>query len=175
MANPAFNVGDVMVIADHINLPGMAGNNPLVGANHYSLGPRFPAMSDNYDGVLRKFVGLAAGKSGMDEKVVKEGVYCFVSGPNYESRAEARFLRMIGSDAVGMSTVPEVVVARHSGIRVIGLALITNKVVTEENSLIPKPTHEEVLNVGKQRARDLQGLVCEYVTLLKNSDEFRDL
>ncbi|MHB8618942.1 MAG: purine-nucleoside phosphorylase, partial [Chloroflexota bacterium] len=121
--NPDFRTGDVMLMADHLFLPGMAGQHPLRGPNDDTLGARFPSMAAAYDPGLRSRAREAAGRLGW---VLREGIYVMVSGPSYETPAECRFLRTIGADAVGMSTVPEVVVARHQGLAVLGLSLITN-------------------------------------------------
>ncbi|KAJ3103896.1 hypothetical protein HDU96_009118 [Phlyctochytrium bullatum] len=126
--NPNFNVGDIMVIEDHLNLPGISGLSALIGPNIDDFGPRFPAVSDAYDFDLRVAAFKAAAAVGLPSDVMREGRYVFVAGPSFESRAEARFLRNNGADCVGMSTVPEVVVARHLGLRVLGISLITNRV-----------------------------------------------
>eukprot|EP00118_Oscarella_pearsei_P025029 m.307348 g.307348 ORF g.307348 m.307348 type:complete len:289 (+) comp42176_c0_seq1:326-1192(+) len=161
--NPDFTPGEIMSIKDHIFLPGMAGLNPLWGPNMAEFGTRFPAMSGAYDPHLRTLVKEVAKDLNL-EKCLKEGVYCMVSGPTYESPAEASFLRQIGGDAVGMSTAPEVVVARHCGLRVVGISLVTNKVVMPDD---PEGgagvNHEEVLKIGKQRAADMQRLVKQLV------------
>jgi len=144
--NPAFDAGDLMLISDHINLIGMAGANPLFGPNDPSLGPRFPDMSHAYDRELRRIAREVA-KEG--ELPLREGVYVSLSGPSFETPADIRFLRLIGADAVGMSTVPEVIVARHGGMRVLGISGISNIALTE-----PTPdqetSHEEVMATGKQ-------------------------
>ena len=123
--NPAWDAGDLMLIADHINL---LGDNPLIGPNDDALGPRFPDMSAPYDARLRQLARDVAGANGI---ALREGVYVAVTGPNLETRAEYRFLRTIGADVVGMSTVPEVIVAVHGGMRVLGVSIITDRCVPE--------------------------------------------
>ncbi len=139
--NPAFRPGDLMLIKDHINLVGMTGLNPLIGPNDDALGPRFPDMSCAYDPGLRRLAHEVAQAEGIP---LHEGVYICLSGPTYETPADLRFLRLIGADAVGMSTVPEVIVARHMGMAVLGISGISNvaQVGTEE---VQKTSHEEVL------------------------------
>ncbi len=141
--NPNFAPGDVMLITDNLNLIGMTGNNPLFGPNLDEIGPRFPDMSQVYDRDLMN----AARKAAAEENVpLQEGVYCCLSGPSFEGPADLRFLRMAGSDAVGMSTVPEVIVARHGGMRVMGLSGISNKANFDGSTVT---THEEVIEAGK--------------------------
>jgi purine-nucleoside phosphorylase len=119
--HPLWEPGDLMLIADHINL---LGANPLVGPNDDRLGPRFPDMSAPYDLRLRETARAIAAEQRI---TLREGVYAAVTGPNLETRAEYRFLRGIGADVVGMSTVPEVIVAVHGGMRVLGLSIITDR------------------------------------------------
>jgi len=138
--NPAYHPGDFMLISDHINMPGLAGANPLVGPNDERLGERFPPLARAYDAGLRTLAHTVA--TAWPEITLHEGVYAMVGGPSYETGAELRFLRMIGADAVGMSTAPEVVVARHMGMRVLGLSLITNKATGVETEEV---NHAEVL------------------------------
>ena len=142
--NPAFKAGDVMLITDHINLLGMAGQNPLRGPNDESFGPRFPDMSQPYDRELRELALKVATNNSL---TLKQGVYICLAGPSFESPADVRFLRLIGADAVGMSTVPETVVARHAGLRVLGLSGISNALSGAEDG--PQTTHEEVLEAGR--------------------------
>lgn len=176
--NPAFQIGDVCIIEDHINLPGMTGNNPLIGPNMAEFGPRFPPTSDAYCPRLRRLVYEAAKKLDVP-KFLHEGIYAFVSGPSYESKAESRFLRNNGADVVGMSTVPEVIVARHCGIKVVGLSLVTNRVVVHRDArsdpdapaeVRPQEekiaSHEEVLEAADARAKDLQTLVKNLVEMI---------
>jgi purine-nucleoside phosphorylase len=137
--NPAFDPGDVMVISDIIN---MSGDNPLAGPNIDKLGPRFVSMTDALDAGLRARARAAAGRAGV---TLEEGVYLMLPGPTYETRAELRMLGTLGADAVGMSTVPEVLVARHQGVRVLGFSLVTNKATPEMEGEV---THEEVLAMG---------------------------
>uniref|UniRef100_A0A8C6WUP2 purine-nucleoside phosphorylase n=1 Tax=Neogobius melanostomus TaxID=47308 RepID=A0A8C6WUP2_9GOBI len=156
--------GDIMILKDHINFPGLCGLNPLCGPNLDRFGPRFPAMSGCYDAGLRR-IAMEIGKQLGVAEVMTEGVYAMVGGPNFESIAEARLLHRLGVDAVGMSTAPEVVVATHCGLRVFGLSLITNKVVKSYDD--PEAVdHEAVLAVGRRRAQTLQSLVMELVSRL---------
>jgi purine-nucleoside phosphorylase len=141
--NPDFVPGDVMLITDNLNLMGMSGLNPLMGPNIDELGPRFPDMSQVYD----KELGSIARKIASDEGItLREGVYCGLSGPSFESPADLRFLRLAGTDAVGMSTVPEVIVANHGGMRSLGLSGISNKANLDGSTIT---THEEVIEAGK--------------------------
>ncbi|XP_054475903.1 purine nucleoside phosphorylase 6 [Anoplopoma fimbria] len=160
--NGSYDVGNIMLIKDHINMPGFAGQNPLCGHNDDRFGKRFPCMSDAYDRELMALAKQTAEEQGCG-KFLQEGVYCMLAGPSYETIAECRLLKVLGADAVGMSTVPEVVVARHCGLRVLGLSLITNKVVTDYDS-IEKANHEEVLRTTKSRSQDLQRLVGHLIT-----------
>ncbi|MCC7448075.1 MAG: purine-nucleoside phosphorylase [Anaerolineae bacterium] len=143
--NPSFVAGDLMLITDQINLLGMTGTNPLLGPNDETLGERFPNMSNIYDLELAAQARQAAARGGVN---LREGVYIGISGPSFESPAEIRMLRSWGGDAVGMSTVAEAVVARHAGMRVLGLSSITNVAIDTVGSG-RETTHVEVLETGK--------------------------
>jgi purine-nucleoside phosphorylase len=142
--NTSYRAGDVMLITDHINLLGMAGQNPLRGPNDTAFGTRFPDMSQAYDRGLRELALHTAAEHRID---LKQGVYVGLAGPSFETPADIRFLRLIGADAVGMSTVPETTVARHGGLRVLGLSGISNALPAE--GVTQETTHEEVLEAGR--------------------------
>jgi purine-nucleoside phosphorylase len=144
-----------MLIKDHINLIGMAGLNPLRGPNLDQFGPRFPDMSSAYDAELG---ALARDVAREEEIPLQEGVYICLAGPSYETIADLRFLRAIGADAVGMSTVPEVTIARHGGTRVLGLSGISN-VLPAEGEPVVATSHEEVLEAGKKLVPRLEAIV----------------
>lgn len=151
--NPAFSPGDVMLITDHINA---MGANPLMGPNDESIGPRFPDMTHAYDPQLR---ALAVELARQLDVPLRQGVYVGLSGPAYETRAERRYLRIIGADAVGMSTVPEVIVANHAGMRVLGFSAVTNIATGEEDQ--PPDDHDKVLATAKLAGERLTVLVRE--------------
>jgi purine-nucleoside phosphorylase len=141
--NAAYRPGDFMLIRDHINFLGLAGINPLIGPNDERLGERFPALAKAYDAELRALARMVAAQR--PEITLHEGVYVQVAGPSYETGAELKFLRMAGADAVGMSTAPEVIVARHMGMRVLGISLITNKATGDDTEEV---NHTEVLTAA---------------------------
>ena len=144
--NVNYKPGELMVLSDHINL---MGSNPMIGPNDDELGQRFFDMSETYDPHLREIAEKACWKAGV---TVRKGVYLALSGPSYETPAEIRMLRTLGADAVGMSTVPEAIAARHMGIRVLGISCITNMAA----GVIKKPLdHREVLEVGEKVAAAL--------------------
>lgn len=148
--NPLWEVGDLMLIADHINL---LGDSPLIGPNAEQLGPRFPDMSDPYDPELQ---GLAMEVAKEQRVTLHRGVYVAVSGPNLETRAEYRFLRAIGADVVGMSTVPEVIVAVHGGMRVLGISIITDACLPDA---LEPATVEEIIRVAGEAEPKLTELI----------------
>ena len=145
-----------MLITDHIGLSAMIGHNPLWGPNDDSLGPRFPALSKAYDPALRRLAVKVAAELGIE---LRQGVYCGLAGPAFETPAEVRFLRLIGADACGMSTVPEVMVACHMGMRVLGFSGISN-VAIDNPDADEEANHEEVLAAG-------QTLVPRLIALLR--------
>jgi purine-nucleoside phosphorylase len=153
----SFRPGQLVVLSDHVNLQGAS---PLVGPNDETLGPRFPDMSDAYDAELRSRAREAAVELGLE---LGEGVYAAWLGPQFETPAEIRFIRAIGGDLVGMSTVPEVVAARHMGIRCLGISAVTNMAA---GVLPEKIDHEAVLQVGAQSAGDLTSLLRRLVPTL---------
>ena len=133
-----------MLIEDHINLAGMAGYNPLVGPNIEEFGPRFPAMNRVYTRRLRELATKVAAQHALP---LRRGVYIFLSGPTFESPAEIRMLRLLGADAVGMSTVPEAVIAHHAGMELLAVSTITN-VCIDKLDVEGEPSHEEVQAAG---------------------------
>jgi purine-nucleoside phosphorylase len=141
--NPEFEPGEVMLITDHLNLLGMAGESPLRGPNFDQIGPRFPDMGLAYD---RELGELARQVAKENDIPMHEGVYVCLAGPSFETPADLRFLKAIGVDAVGMSTVPEVTVARHGGMRALGLSTISNKANLDGDTIT---SHEEVLAAGQ--------------------------
>lgn len=151
--NPKYIPGDVMVLTDHIALIGMAGLNPLRGPNLDEIGPRFPDMSQPYD---REWIAKVKEIAKQKQIKLHEGVYVCLSGPSFESPADLRFLRLIGADAVGMSTVPETIVARHGKTRVLAFSGISNKANLDGNT---ETTHEEVLEAGKMIVPKLTALI----------------
>ena len=148
--NPLWSAGDLMLIADHINL---LGDSPLIGPNDDRLGPRFPDLSAAYDASLRATARAVAGARGI---TLRDGVYVAVAGPNLETRAEYRFLRGIGADAVGMSTVPEVLVAVHAGMRVLGISIITDMCLPDA---LEPATLERIIAVANRAEPGLTELV----------------
>jgi len=153
--NPNFRAGDLMVITDHINL---TGHNPLIGPNDERLGPRFPDMSEPYDNELIELAERIA----LEERIkLHKGVYAGVSGPNFETRAEYRFLYRIGADAVGMSTVPEVIVAKHSGLRVLGISCITDECVPDRLEPVDS---DKVISVARKAEPRMTKLVKRIIT-----------
>lgn len=157
--NEEFKPGDIMIINDHIN---MSGRNPLVGKNNADLGPRFVDMSVAYDLDYRNLVKEIARKNQIK---VKEGVYVSYLGPSYETPAEIRAFRLLGGDVVGMSTVPEVIVARHAGLRVLGLSVITNLASGLSKT---KLNHQEVLINSQKAVANMRILLNDFIENMDN-------
>lgn len=155
--NQNFNPGDLMIIEDHINL---MGSNPLIGKNIPELGQRFPDMSGCYDPDYVKLAQEVANKAGID---IKKGVYVAVSGPNYETMAELNFLRIIGADAVGMSTVPEVIVAAHASLKTLGISCVTDVIFKKHDHSV---SHDEVIEVARRVKPTFIKLIKEIIKRL---------
>ncbi|WP_068345358.1 purine-nucleoside phosphorylase [Kosmotoga arenicorallina] len=155
--DPDFEIGHPMLIKDQINF---MGSNPLIGPNIEEWGPRFPDMSEAYDKELRSLAFLAAKELGIG---VYEGVYVGISGPSFETPAELKMLRSFGADAVGMSTVPEVIVARHAGIRVLGMSAITDRAVPDD---LKPLTAEEVIEVANRTGRQMANIILRLISKL---------
>ncbi|PBL03114.1 inosine guanosine and [Armillaria gallica] len=186
--NPDLAVGTIVVIHDHLALPNLTGMNPLLGPLISPEHPRFLAVSDAYSTSLRRLVFHASHELHLDNDVLAEGVYAWVSGPTYESPAEGRFLRNAGADVVGMSTVPEVVAARQEGLNVLALSLVTNAVVIPDKyrsikeevrdeimgKSIELPvsevvSHEEVLTIGREKGNVMRQLVERVIEMLPHN------
>lgn len=163
--DPDFRPGDLMLITDQINFIGMAGNHPLFGPNDPTFGPRFPDMSQAYDPELRRLAQEVAEEHSVP---LHKGIYAGLAGPSFETPAEIRFLRLIGADAVGMSTVTEVIIARHGGTRVLGVSGISNVAIVEPTAG-QEATHEEVLAAGQQIVPRLTALILGVLARLRES------
>jgi len=158
--DPEYLPGDVMLITDHLSLIGMTGNNPLRGPNIPELGERFPDMSQAYDREYMEIARKVAQQAGIH---LHEGIYICLSGPSFETPADLRFMRLIGANAVGMSTVPEVTVAHHGGIRVLGFSGVSNKANLDGSTIT---THEEVLQAGELIVPKLVKLIRGFLQAL---------
>lgn len=148
--NPDFKAGDLMIITDHINL---LGNNPLIGKNYDEFGPRFPDMSEAYN---KNFIELAEACAYELEISVQRGIYVAVSGPNYETPSELKVFRLLGADAVGMSTIPEVIVANHMNIKVLGISCITDMAIADN---LEQLEHERVVETANMAMAKFVSLV----------------
>jgi purine-nucleoside phosphorylase len=158
--NSEFHPGDIVTISDHINL---SGRNPLVGPNISELGPRFPDMGNAYDKELRELIHQVGQRNNMN---LKNGVYCSVLGPTYETPAEIRFLRTIGADLVGMSTVPEVIAAAHLGLKVAGVACVTNYAAGIKQE---KLSHADVKKVAEKAMVGFATILTQTIEELKKA------
>ncbi|XP_070501243.1 purine nucleoside phosphorylase-like [Chironomus tepperi] len=156
--NPSYKIGDMMFVKDHINVMGFAGNNPLQGPNDPRFGPRFPPMNRAYDPELIKVAEDLSKEMGLQNET-HTGVYICLGGPSYETVSELRMWKMLGVDAVGMSTVHEVITARHCDLKVFAFSLITNKCITDYDSN-GEANHEEVISAGAKR----QDVLATFVT-----------
>jgi len=171
--NPDYSVGDVVCVSDHFAIPQLAGKSALIGPNDDELGPRFPATSNAYSEELRG-AAMKAAKNLKLDFVKSNGTYCFVSEPMYESKAECRFLRMLGGDTVGMSTVPEAVTAHHCNMQVLVLSLITNRVITDGDEG-PVASHAEVLEAVEKRSFQMQSFVKGIIEVLSSENLLENL
>ncbi|XP_023246720.1 purine nucleoside phosphorylase-like [Copidosoma floridanum] len=156
--NPNYNVGDIMLMKDHVNLMGFAGNNPLQGPNDDRFGPRFPPMNRAYNKQLLAACDKVVNEMGIQD-IVHKGVYTCLGGPNYETVAELKVLKILGVDAVGMSTVHEVITARHCEMKVVAFSLITNMCVDDYEDHM-EANHNEVMEVSER----MKGLLKEFVS-----------
>lgn len=156
--NPGFREGDIMMITDHMNF---TGQNPLRGPNLSDFGPRFPDMGEAYDRQWQGVLRASARRLGLE---LREGVYQWLLGPTYETPAEIRAARILGADAVGMSTVPEVIVARHGGVKVAGVSCITN---LGAGMTAQRLKHEDVVRVAGQAVKRIHALLCDAIPRMK--------
>lgn len=156
----SYRAGDLMLLRDHIGLALFSGMNPLVGPNDEGIGPRFPALSNAYDAELRLLARGVAAERGIE---LREGVYVMVAGPSYETPAELAFLRRTGADAVGMSSVPEVIAGCHMGLRVLAISCVTNVTLTADGGPTEAPSHSEVVAAAEGASQRLSSLVTGIV------------
>lgn len=160
--NKNFRPGDFMVIKDHISFPSLAGENPLRGPHDPRFGDRFVTMSNAYDLDLINEIEDASVKVGLD-RCVRKGVYAMVVGPTYETIAEAKALKMLGADTIGMSTVHEVIAAHQMGVRCLGISLLTNDIMTDYNSMEDIVEHEHVVDMGARKSKEFIKLVLAFM------------
>lgn len=154
--NPSYKVGDIMLLKDHINFVGLTGQNPLRGSNEEKFGPRFVALNNAYKPELNQEAKIVAKNLGIEG--IHEGVYCCVGGPNYETVAEVKLLRILGADAVGMSTVHEVIAAKHCGLECFAFSLITNVGIADYDSH-EVPNGKEVVDVANKKSKELKKFI----------------
>jgi len=169
--NPDYQVGDIMIVKDHINMFGLAGESPLRGPNDESFGPRFFSINSLYKRVLRDLAKEAAIQVGIED-TVREGILTISGGPNYESVAELKMFHLLGVDCVGMSSIPECLVAHHCGIEVLAFCLVTNQCHLDmENHQSAAPNHQEVLDAAEAKKSDLKRFVSVLVEKINNYKE----
>lgn len=164
--NSEFNIGDLMIVKDHINIMGFAGNSPLQGPNDQRFGPRFPPMNNAYDSELIKIAQNLAIEMEIESET-RTGVYTCVGGPNYETVAELKMWKLLGVDAMGMSTVHEVIMARHCDLKVFAFSLITNKCETEYEGC-DEVNHDDVVLIGQRRQEKITKFVTRMVEEMNN-------
>jgi len=160
--NKNFKPGDFMIIRDHISFPSLAGENPLRGPHDERFGDRFVTMSNAYDMELINEIEDASVEIGLD-KHVRKGIYGMVVGPTYETIAEARALKLLGADTIGMSTVHEIIAAHQMGVRCLGISLITNDITTDYSSMEDIVEHEHVVDMGARRSKDFVRLILAFL------------
>jgi len=171
--NPTYQVGDIMLVKDHINMFGLGGVSPLRGPNDESFGPRFFAVNDMYNKRLRSLALWAAREVGV-ENTVHEGVLSITGGPNYESVAELKMFSNMGVDCVGMSSIPESLVGHHSGMQVLAFCLVTNQCCVDvEAHTSAAPNHQEVLDAAEMKKEDLKKFVTKIVEKLPSLESSR--
>jgi len=163
--NKTLNTGNIIVVKDHLYLPGLVGFSPLEGPNNNYLGKRFIALNNVYTKKYRKFILDIAKQSPNLKSIVKEGIYCGVAGPCYETPAEVKLIRSMNCDIVGMSTIPEVIVAAHSKMNVLVLGLVTNECIDSDDST-QKPNHEEVCTNAQKGIQNLKYLIDNFIQFL---------
>ncbi|VDM31531.1 unnamed protein product [Hydatigera taeniaeformis] len=159
-----YDIGDIMVVKDHISIPALAGISPLTGPNDERFGPRFPALSNVYVKDLRDLTMHVAKKIGIGQ-LMHEGVYMCCCGPTYDTPAEARALRLLGADVLGMSTTAETTVAHHAGMRVLAISLVTNRNILDIDQ-VDKTDHEEVLEMSRCRGDTIATLLTHIIAAL---------
>ncbi|XP_066289285.1 purine nucleoside phosphorylase-like, partial [Branchiostoma lanceolatum] len=166
--NSGYTIDDIMIIKDHISMPGLTTDNPLKGSTNERFGNPIPPVSELYDRELRELAMSVAGGLGLGQ-AVREGVLVQVGGPSFDTVSVFKLLRRLGADCVGMSSAPEVTVARHCGIRVFGLSLVTDMAPMESD--LPPTNHLEILETAQTRALDVQKLICEMIKQLPNNND----
>lgn len=160
--NKSFKCGDFMIIRDHISIPSLAGENPLRGPHDERLGDRFVTMSNAYDSDLIEEFEKAAAELKMEQRI-RKGVYAMVSGPTFETIAEAKALKVMGADAIGMSTAHEITAAHQMRVRCLGISLLTNDIQTDYNCVEDIVEHEHVVDMGKKRSVDFIRLMLTFI------------
>lgn len=164
--NENFKPGEFMIIKDHISFPSLAGENPLRGPHDPRFGDRFVTMSNAYDSDLINTIEEAGVATGL-ERSLRKGTYAMVVGPTYETIAEARALKLLGADTIGMSTVHEIIAAHQMGVRCLGISLITNDILTDYNTTEDNVEHEHVVEMGAKKSKDFIRLILALITSVR--------